>query len=585
MRVLSIILFFVLASAAGYTWFVVRKPPPSLEMTEPLRIHQGVIRGGIDAENPAIRVYNGLPYASASRWSAPVAPPQWGAMERDARHFGAECLQSRSRYAAFVSRITEGLGLPWWERLAAGIVVRNQAAPAESEDCLYLNVRTGNAGGRSLQPVMVWIHGGAHQYGSGSQALYQANGLVERGVVLVTINYRLGPFGYLAHPALTEEAGTSGNYGLLDQIAALKWIRENIASFGGDPENVTLFGESAGAQSITELMATPRAAGLFHKVILQSGASTGSTLHLTSSYVQGQRSAQDAGSEFLSSLVSPKADAAELRALPARAMITRAEARNDLTGYFRPVVDGEILPKPIGAAFRDGSVPRVPMIAGYNADEGTLFYDLIQSPTLRQPSITGSLEQREALLAETFGPNAAKALQALYGMKDIAGWDRGAVQMLGDDLFGVHMRFVGKTNAEAGAPTFLYMFSRKPPSARQTLGAFHAAEIPFVFGSSLPLLRRNAPDEELSVQMMAYWTNFARSGDPNGAGLPGWPNYSVVADAWLEFDVPVRVVAGLRARQLNILEEALLKLIAQVAGPPPPVTDLALNQAPVSNSE
>ncbi|MBY9067932.1 carboxylesterase family protein [Hyphomonas sp. WL0036] len=567
MRRFSIVLLFIVLAGAAYGWFALRKPPKPMEMSEPVRIHQGVVIGGLDRENPDIIVFNGIPYATARRWSPPSAPPQWGAIARDTREYGPECLQSRASADGFIGSILEGVGMSGFEQMMAKIAISLQKPPPESEDCLSLNIRTGNLGGNALQPVMVWIHGGSHQFGSGSQAIYQANGLVEKGVVLVTINYRLGAFGYLAHPALTEEAGTSGNYGLMDQVSALNWVRENVAVFGGDPNNVTVFGESAGAQSITELMATPMSEGLFHKAILQSGASTYNALHLKRSAIPGVKSAEETGIEFLSTLVPHTARAADLRAISASAIIARAEARPDLTPYFLPVVDGRILPRSIGAAFRDGETPAVPMIAGYNADEGSLFYPAIHSPTVLRPGIAGTLPEREAAMAGVFGLNPAKALQALYGMNTEESWDKGATDMLGDDMFGVHMRFVGHRNVEGGAPTYLYQFTRVPPSPNQTIGAFHAAEIPFVFNSHLPGLKVTPNDLTLTEAMMTYWTNFARTGDPNGTGVPEWPSYSLDRDVWLDLNHSIRVIEGLRARKLDILEETLLQRITQMSGP------------------
>ena len=569
MRRISIVIFFIVAAAAAYGWFALRQPPKPLEISEPVRIHQGIVIGGIDRENPDIRVFNGIPYASAKRWMPPGPPAQWGANSRDTRAFGPECIQPRTRYGSFVNQIIDGMGLSFVERIGARIAISAQETPPESEDCLVLNVRTGNLKGEEKQPVMVWLHGGAHQYGSGSQSLYQSNALVEEGVVLVTINYRLGAFGYLAHPALTEEAGTSGNYGLLDQAAALVWVRDNISAFGGDPENVTVFGESAGAQSITELMALPAADGLFHKAILQSGASTGNALHLKRSPFPGIMSAEEAGAEFLSTLAPATATAKDLRAIPAAAIISRAEARTDLNGYFLPVVDGRLIPRAIGAAFRDGDVPSIPMLAGYNADEASLFYDSIRSPTIVRPQITGSLEQREAALIEVFGLNPAKALQALYNMNSEENWDKGATDMLGDDMFGVHMRFVGRQNAKSGAPTYLYHFTRVPPSRKQTIGAFHAAEISFVFDSHIRGMKLTDSDRKLTDRMVSYWANFARTGNPNGEGLPEWPVTTAASDVWMKLDAKPEPIEGLRARKLDILEEALRDRIEAMAGPPP----------------
>ncbi|MCU0732972.1 MAG: carboxylesterase family protein, partial [Hyphomonas sp.] len=220
-------------------------------------------------------------------------------------------------------------------------------------------------------------------------------------------------------------------------------------------------------------------------------------------------------------------------------------------------------------AFRDGDVPSIPMLAGYNADEASLFYDSIRSPTIVRPQITGSLEQREAALIEVFGLNPAKALQALYNMDSEENWDKGATDMLGDDMFGVHMRFVGRQNAKSGAPTYLYHFTRVPPSRKQTIGAFHAAEISFVFDSHIRGMKLTDSDRKLTDRMVSYWANFARTGNPNGEGLPEWPVTTAASDVWMKLDAKPEPIEGLRARKLDILEEALRDRIEAMAGPPP----------------
>ncbi len=410
---------------------------------------------------------------------------------------------------------------------------------------------------------MVWIHGGSHQSGAGSQSPYQANQLVENGVVLVTINYRLGVFGYIAHPALSADdpRGVSGNYGLLDQVAALAWIRDNIEAFGGDPNNVTIFGESAGAQSVTEIMATPLSKGLFHKAILQSGASTYNANGLTTA-IDGRLTMHEAGLDFFDGLTSADATAADLRAIPAADIIAHIPNKMHLGGYALPTVDGVVIPKLIGQAIGDGSIHNVPVLAGYNADEATLFYSSIQKPTVMVPEFPEALEDRLALLNDLYGDADAAALVSLYGLDDPETYQKAETDMLGDDLFGVHMRYLAAKNAEQGEPTYLYHFTRVPPSKSQTIGAFHAAEIFFVFDSHSPLSGLTEEDEALTDAMGLYWTNFAKTGNANGDGLPEWPLYDAAADAWMTFNPSIEVKSGIRAEKLDIMERALVRRVA-----------------------
>ena len=534
MKRFVLVVLLLIGGAAAFFYHQITKPAPPLKPGITLRLAQGEIQGGIDRNDPYIHLFNGLPYATATRWTPPSNPPQWGGITRDARDFGPECMQIRAGGGEFLSDLMKGAGLPWHKRQMIKLYLSAQGTAEESEDCLSLNVRTMNTGGEELQPVMVWIHGGSHQYGAGSTAIYQANGLVEKGIVLVTINYRLGVFGYLAHPALSEETGASGNYGLMDQIAALEWVQNNIASFGGDPANVTIFGESAGAQSVSEIMAAPSAEGLFHKAILQSGSSTYNVIHLKESAIEGKLSAEAAGEGMLSSLVGDETNAAALRALPAADIIEAAATRPDLAGYMLPNVDGRILPQPIGEAIRDGGAARIPMIAGYNNDEATLFYSGILSPTVLAYRLDDDLAKRDAALAGIYGENNAAALNALYGLDDTDKLASNATDMLGDDMFGVHMRYIARANAAAGQPSYTYLFTWNFPNKNQTIGAYHSAEIPFVFDSHLPIVDLREEDVALTDMMTNYWANFAHSGDPNSDGLPVWPLHDAASDQWME---------------------------------------------------
>lgn len=580
----SIIIVAVIAAIAalaygGLVWMIT-KPAPPLADGPVFNLAQGQIQSGVDRDNPGILQINGIPFAAPPigdmRWRPPAQPVAWDGV-RDGAGFGAECMQSRAGSAEFLNDLLNGMGLNAVQRHLAMISLQSGPPPVESEDCLFLNVRTANAGGDRLQPVMVWIHGGSHQTGAGSQSIYQANQLVENEVVLVTINYRLGPFGYLAHPALSADdpRGVSGNYGLLDQVAALAWIRDNIEAFGGDPANVTIFGESAGAQSVTEIMATPLSQGLFHKAILQSGASSYNANGLTTA-IDGRMTMHEAGLEFFDGMAPSDASAADLRALGADDIVAQIANKPTLGGYALPTVDGVVIPKLIGQAIGDRSIHNVPILAGYNADEATLFYPSMNVPTVLVPEFPGELEDRLAKLAEIYGNDDANALIRLYGLDDLQTYKQAETDMLGDDLFGVHMRYLAAANTAQGEPSYLYHFTRVSPSKAQTIGAFHAAEIFFVFGSHSPLAGLTEADEALTEAMGTYWTNFAHTGDPNNADLPEWPSYDVNADQWMTFNPSIEVQSGVRAEKLDIMERALTSRVSAAVAMITPVPEETL---------
>jgi len=538
---------------------------------------QGPVQG-VSTDDNSIYNFKGLPFAAPPvgdlRWAAPEPAEAW-TQTYAADTFGNRCMQPSDVEGGFFDRLIEGHGLGGLKNFLIKRAVAAQKPTPMSEDCLYLNVRTGNLpsdGDRNNtpQPVMVWIHGGGHQFGSGDFNYYQSNALAKKGVVLVTINYRLGAMGYMAHPALseTDPNGVSGNYGTLDQIAALKWVKDNISAYGGDPDNVTIFGESAGSWSVTELMASPLAEGLFHKAIGQSGASSyhmgqmeGEGVGWPSGYATGSKVATALG------LTSPTAQ--ELRAVPAEKL--QSLITEDMSEGFHHVRDGYVFPENVGLAFAKGRYNKVPMLFGYNSDEGTLFFPDDPQPSVWLPDvIPGDKAALETKLSEAF-PKNAETLVNIYNLE--TDFTTGGTQMMGDEIFGVNIRYVARQNETYGGTSFLYFFSRIPPSEKQTLGAFHAAEIPFVFGSYEPILGQSKADEALAELMQNYWVNFAKNGNPNGDGLPEWPQHK--GENWMHLTANTEETSGaqtaIRKNKLDTLEEGLaLKLQALYAVQNPP---------------
>lgn len=517
---------------------------------------------GVTTDTDGIYNFKGLPFAAPPtgdlRWQAPIPPASWTDV-KTADTFGPMCMQPSGTEDGLFDRIIEGHGLGATKEFLIRRVVAMQAEKDMSEDCLYLNIRTGNLNTDKKQPVMVWIHGGGHQFGSSDFSYYQANALVKKGVVLVTFNYRLGVMGYMAHPALSADDpnGVSGNYGSLDQIAALTWIRDNISAFGGDPDNVTLFGESAGAWSVTEMMASPLAAGLFHKAIGQSGASTYHLGQMDGNPV-GWVSGYESGAHVIEALGLDTPTAEELRALPAQTL--QAVITESMADGFHHNRDGHVFPENVGISFMTGNYHKVPTLFGYNTDEGTLFF-----PTDPEPSVwieglpQDGREAQIAKLSEAYDVETAKALVDLYALD--TDFIQGGMDMMGDDIFGVNVRYVTQVNEANGQSAYAYIFGRVPPSPKQTLGAFHAAELPFVFGSHEPILGITEDDDALSERMQNYWVNFARTGNPNGADLPHWPMYD--GQNWMQFggnnDVETGLVTDFRKAKLDALESGMTR--------------------------
>jgi len=454
-----------------------------------------------------LNVFKGIPYAlppvGGLRWRAPAVMSPWTGV-RDATQFGAACVQPKPRPSIYSDDLA-----------------------AVSEDCLFLNVWT--TPGARKRPVFFWIHGGALTSGSSSERLYDGAKLAARGVVVVSINYRLGALGYLAHPQLSAESPqrVSGNYGLLDQIEALRWVQRNIAAFGGDPANVTIAGESAGGLSVMYLMASPQARGLFSRAIAQSAYMI-SMPELKRAHF-GEQAAEAIGSRVASALGSP--NIADLRSMDA-AKLTDAAAQ---TGYFPlGTVDGHVLPQQLVEVFDRGEQAKVPILAGFNSGE-------IRSLRFLAPPAPSDAATYESAIRKRYGDLAEDFLQ-LYPSSHL---EDSVLATTRDALYGwTSERLVAKQTAQ-GQPSYLYFFDHGYPAADAAgLHAFHASELPYVFGTAdrTPPLWPKVPDSPqetaLSETMIAYWTSFAAAGEPKAPDQPSWSAYGTTR-AYLSFaDVP-----------------------------------------------
>jgi len=463
-----------------------------------VKTNSGIVQGKVGAD-PNIRVFEGIPFAAPPagklRWRAPQPVPHWKGT-RKADEFGPRCMQ---------------------RRIFSDMVFRDKGS---SEDCLSLNVWTPAKSARERLPVMVWIFGGGFEAGSTSEPRQDGENLAAKGVVVVSCNYRLGIFGFFSDPALAKESphSASGNYGLMDQIAALRWVRKNIAAFGGDPHNVTIFGESAGAFSVSAIMASPLAQGLFQKAIGESGAffGAGPDLHglepLSRTELAGRKFAKSIGATSL----------AALRAIPAAKLLQESSK-----GHFWPNIDGYVLPQDVNTIFAEGKQSHVPLLAGWNKDENS------------SPLYSGekpNAEKLVKLIKARFGSEADEALK--FYPHDTEAEARESIKDLASEFFTVYdtWKWLEMQNKTGDSPVYRYLFTRTPPEPPGAmsgkvplvkLGARHSAEIPYVFGALKWIKAPWEPvDFKISDAMSSYWVNFARTGNPNGSGLPQWPVYS-----------------------------------------------------------
>jgi len=479
---------------------------PSTEHRPVVNATAGAVAGRTEG---ALNVFKGIPYAEPpvgpARWTPPRPTAPWSDV-RDTTEFGPACVQARSRHGS----------------------IYGQDLGTTSEDCLTLNI-WAPADVRDA-PVFVWIHGGSLMTGSSKEMLYDGTRLAEQGMVVVSINYRLGILGYLAHPELSAESslGVSGNYGLLDQIEALRWVQRNISAFGGDASNVTIAGESAGALSVMYLMAAPDAHGLFAKAITQSAYMI-STPELKVAR-HGEHAAEELGSNVTAQLGVP--NIAALREIDAEALIARAAQ----AGYGRPfgTIDGQILPRQIVDVFDRGEQAPVPLLAGFNSGE-------IRSLAFLAPPAPASSTEYEQIIHDRYRDLADDFLR-LYPS---ASMNESIFATVRDALYGWTAERLVRKQTEIGVPGYLYLFDHGYPAADSAgLHAFHASELPYTFGMldrtppNWPEIPTTPQEKRLSDAMVGYWTSFARTGQPVAAEAPDWPAYGSTASYMAFTDAP-----------------------------------------------
>lgn len=473
-----------LIALAGIHLFSCQSQDPDLVSIEALKVEGGTISGKTDRSGQ-VKIYKGVPFAAPPvgelRWQAPQPVLPWEGIKACTDNPPAPIQRPPVPFFAW----------------SAEFLIPEKPI---SEDCLYLNIWTAAERTDEKRPVMVWIYGGGFNSGGNSVPLYDGEDLAKAGIVVVNLNYRVGILGFLAHPELSAESAdqTSGNYGILDQIAALDWVKKNISAFGGDPNNVTIAGQSAGAFSINALVVSPKAKGLFHKAIAQSGG----MFNRGTGPASGLSGAEQNGKNLLDTLGINSIAAA--RQIPADSLLS-------IQGRFGPVIDGKVIPA-VRESYEKGTFSDVPLLTGWNADDRT------------SAGATITPEQFKANAKKQYGGRAGEYLDLFPAESpEILAQTQ---NMIGGLFFGMQNYTWAKMQSEKGQKdAFMYYFTRVPPG-EPNYGAFHSAE----FSYALHTLRNwNRPfeptDYELERIMSGYWVNFVKTGNPNGEGLPEWPTF------------------------------------------------------------
>ncbi|MDR6194508.1 para-nitrobenzyl esterase [Siphonobacter sp. BAB-5404] len=484
----------------------------------PVKVDGGLILGSLHEK---ICIYKGIPFAAPPvgplRWKAPQAVIPWKGI-RKCTQFGPSPMQASP---APFSMWSEEFLIP--------------KQPIR-EDCLYLNVWTGAQSAQEKRPVLVWIYGGGFMGGGSAVPIYDGEAMAKKGIIFVSINYRVGNFGFFAHPELTQESGNhaSGNYGLMDQIAALKWVQRNIRNFGGDPDRVTIAGQSAGSMSVNALVASPQAKGLFKQAIAESGA------NFTSPH-PSLAQAEEAGIKFMHSLEAASLE--ELRKKPAEAIL-KMDA-----GLRGPILDGYILPEPIAQIFASHQQNPVSLLTGWNEEEGILRGPLLKAEDYQHYLYQQYGSEGNAFLRHYPASNEAEATKSQY-------------ELARDLIFGVQNYAWANAQSRQGQPVYVYRFTRKVPGTGEyaKYGAFHTGEVAYAY-DNLAFLHRpwQSTDRDLARIMSTYWLNFITTGNPNGKNVPNWPLYTTQDKKIINLGKEVKAEVLPDAERLDFLFEKVKK--------------------------
>jgi len=524
-KTIRIFTFLLLTSISTYISGQSNKKDVSPDFDK-IQVDGGYISGTINLDGD-VHIFKGIPFAAPPvgelRWKAPRPAQQWTGI-RKCKAFGPSPMQPSPE--------------PWYMWSEEFLIPKEPV----SEDCLYLNIWTGAKSSEEKRPVLVWIYGGGFNAGSGSVPIYDGEAMAKKGIVIVNFNYRLGILGFFAHPELTKEspAKASGNYGMLDQIAALQWVRKNIAHFGGDPENVTIAGQSAGSVSVVYLVASPLAKNLFQKAIAESGAGLLSRVPgFPRAALPDLQHAEQEGSRISRELNATSL--AQLRNIPAEELIKKVKFAT------HPIIDGYLIPESVPAIFKQNKGNNVTLLTGWNEDEG-----IVLGPYKKAAEFQQDIEKQ-------YGSNSKKLLKYYPASNDS---DAAVSQMKlqRDIVFGAQNFTLANIESQQGKNVYVYRFTRKVPGTGEyaKYGAFHTAEVPYAYDNLKFVNRSWEPaDHRLANIMSSYWVNFIISGNPNGKELAEWPLYKMKSRKIMELGAKTKTVVLGDTASLNFMVDQL----------------------------